>query len=100
MMENRPTGDAEAVGAINKELRAQCPGLAGEAGLTRVAVVGRGKCRNRQARTLDGLDWRRSGRWKWNAQTIEGSSAGKLDLEQVLRRGGDGTGALVGINRR
>lgn len=72
MIENRPTGDAEAVGAINKGLRSQCPGLADEAGLTQVAVVGRGKCRNRQARTLDELDWQRSWRWKSNSRTIEG----------------------------
>ncbi|KAH4191433.1 hypothetical protein HBH98_097570 [Parastagonospora nodorum] len=72
MIENRPTGDAEAVGAINKGLWLQCQGLADEAGLTRLAVVGRGKCRKRQAQTWDGLDWRRSWRCRSNAQAIEG----------------------------
>jgi hypothetical protein len=37
MIENRPTGDAGAVGAINKVLRLLCPGLADEAGLRRLA---------------------------------------------------------------
>jgi hypothetical protein len=107
MIENRPTGDADAVGAINKVLRSLCPGWADEAGLTRRARVGRGKRRRRQARTSSGHG-RRRWRLKSNARTVEGSSAGKVVLETgsswrgatVLARSGGLIGIKAGPNNR
>jgi hypothetical protein len=60
-IENRPTGDA--VGAINKGLRAQGPGLAGEAGPTRGGGLGRrtlladAGCGEDEGRSRDGEPW-------------------------------------------
>jgi hypothetical protein len=104
MIENRPTGDAEAVGAINKGLRSQCPGLANEAGLTRVVVVGRG-----QVSQKAGAGFGRTGLAAKLEMQVEctsnrgyrvnrESSAGKLDLEaRSSWRGATGLARSLGL---
>jgi hypothetical protein len=86
MIENRPTGDADAVGAINKVLRSLSLMLADEAGLTRLAgwqgqvlqKAGAHFGRTRQAAKLGS---------KSNSRTVEWSRQASWFLRRALLGG-------------
>lgn len=93
MWENRPTGNADAVGAINKVLRLLCPGLAVGAGLTRLAGVGRCSVMQKAGahlqRTRQAGEDGGGSRMHKQSRPV-GSRADKLDhLEAGSSRGGE-----------